>query len=63
MPSDSGRQAGTETYRGHKLPDGMTPDLLDRLALLFVEYERGEFEGFETDAAIRAFAISRGLPA
>ncbi len=44
------------------MPSGMNPARFDALEDLFSAYERGEFEGLATDAAIRAFAISHNLP-
>lgn len=48
----------TIQYRGRAMPDGLTPAMFDELEALFVEFERDEFVGFASDAALRAFAIS-----
>ena len=46
-------------YRGRLLPGGMTPKCFDELESLFAEYERGDFDGLSSDAAMRAFEVVR----
>ena len=50
-------------YRGRDLPEGMTTACFVALEKLFVEFDRDEFQGFASDAAIRAFVISHTLQA
>lgn len=56
---DRNGQASAERYRGRPLPVGMTKECFDELEAMFVAYERGDYAGFASDAAIQAFLISR----
>lgn len=60
MQTDRPAQKNDE-YRGRILPDGMTPACFEELENLFVAFEREQFEGFASDAAIRAFVVAHSL--
>lgn len=48
------------TFRGRRLPAGMTPGCHEELVAVIAEFERGDFDGTVRELACRVFSIVRG---
>jgi hypothetical protein len=56
-------ERSSAVHRGRTLPEGMTPECLDRLARIINAHANGETDELDAECAVRIFEVCRGIRA